>query len=93
MLIFLSHRWRAFIYYNEASDLWIITTERIDIRYVLAENIVLETILPVVLMIPFLGILIWSIISFGLSPLRNLAKELENKRADDLTPLSIDKHQ
>ncbi|WP_198262697.1 sensor histidine kinase [sulfur-oxidizing endosymbiont of Gigantopelta aegis] len=88
---FLNHRWRVFSFYNDISDLWIITTERMDIRYVLAENIVLETILPVVLMIPFLGILIWSIISFGLSPLRNLAKELENKRADDLTPLAIDK--
>ncbi len=88
---FLEHRWRAYIYYNENSDLWIITSERMDIRYVLAENIVLETILPVVIMLPFLGVIIWSIISYGLSPLRTLAKELGNKKADDLTPLAIDK--
>ncbi|RKZ91118.1 MAG: two-component sensor histidine kinase [Gammaproteobacteria bacterium] len=62
-----------------------------DIRYVLAENIVLETILPILLMLPLMGILIWTIISYGLSPLRVLAKELGNKRADDLTPLAIDK--
>lgn len=88
---FLNHRWRAYIFYNQTSNLWIITTERMDIRYVLAENIVLETILPVVIMLPFLGLIIWSIITYGLSPLRTLAKELGNKKADDLTPLAIDK--
>ena len=88
---FSNHRWRTYSYYNQRSNLWIITTERKDIRYVLAENIVLETILPVVIMLPFLGILIWSIITYGLSPLRTLAKELGSKRADDLTPLAIDK--
>lgn len=88
---FLHHRWRTYSYYNQDSNLWVITAERMDRRYVLAENIVLETILPVVIMLPILGILIWSIITYGLSPLRTLAKELGNKRADDLTPLSIDK--
>lgn len=88
---FLNHRWRIYSYYNKTSNLWIMTAERIDIRYVLAENIILETILPIVLMLPLLGILIWTIISYGLLPLRQLAKELGNKRADDLTPLAIDK--
>lgn len=88
---FLNHRWRIYSYYNKTSNLWIMTAERMDIRYVLAENIILETILPIVLMLPLLGILIWTIISYGLSPLRQLAKELGNKRADDLTPLAIDK--
>ena len=88
---FLDYRWRIYSYFNEKSNLWIMTAERMDIRYVLAENIVLETILPILLMLPLMGILIWTIISYGLSPLRVLAKELGNKRADDLTPLAIDK--
>ncbi len=87
---FLNHRWRAYSYYNKESKLWIMTAERIDIRYVLAENIVLETILAVVIMLPILGILIWTIITFGLYPLRRLATELGNKRADDLTPLETE---
>ncbi len=87
---FLNHRWRTYSYYNNTSNLWILTAERTDIRYVLAENIILDSILPVVIMLPLLGILIWTIVSFGLSPLRKLAKELGNKRVDDLSPLSID---
>ena len=88
---FLNHRWRTYSYYNQDSNLWIITSERTDRRYVLAENIVLETIIPVVIMLPILGILIWSIITYGLSPLRTLARDLGSKQADDLTPLAIDK--
>lgn len=88
---FLDHRWRVYSYNNSDSNLWIFTAERMDIRYVLAENIVLETIIPVVIMLPFLGILIWSIITYGLSPLRLLAEELRRKQADDLTPLAIEK--
>ncbi len=48
---FLEHRWRVYSYNNQNSNLWIFTAERMDIRYVLAENIVLETILPVVIML------------------------------------------
>jgi len=88
---FLSHRWRTYSHYNQDSDLWILTAERMDIRYSLAENIILESVLPVVIMLPLLGILIWTIISYGLSPLRKLAGELGSKRADDLSPLAIDK--
>ena len=88
---FLNHRWRTYSYYNKTSDLWILTAERTDIRYVLAENIILDSILPVVIMLPLLGILIWTIISYSLSPLRKLARELSSKRADDLSPLSIEK--
>ncbi len=87
---FLNHRWRTYSQYNKKTNIWILTAERIDIRYVLAENIVLETIIPVVIMLPFLGLLIWTIITYGLSPLRNLAQELGDKRADDLTALSIE---
>jgi two-component system, OmpR family, sensor histidine kinase QseC len=86
-----SHRWRTFSFNNKASNLWIMTAERMDIRYILAENIILETILPVVFMLPVIGLLIWSIISYGLYPLKQLAKALSNKRADDLSPFSVDK--
>ncbi len=84
------HRWRAYAFYNDKANLWIFTAERIDIRYVLAENIILETILPVIIMLPLLGVLIWILISYGLLPLRKLARALGNKKADDLSPLPIE---
>lgn len=88
---FINHRWRTYSYYNQTANLWILTAERADIRYVLAENIILESVLPVVMMLPLLGILIWYIITYGLSPLRKLARELGSKRADDLSPIAIEK--
>ncbi len=88
---FAHQRWRVYSFFNSREKIWVLTAERMDIRYLLAENIVLETILPIVLMLPFLGILIWTIISYGLSPLRHLAKELSNRRVDDLQALAIDK--
>lgn len=83
------YRWRTLSYYSELSDVWIITAERVDIRYILAENIVLETILPAILMLPVVAFLIWFIIHYGLSPLKQLALTLSNKRADDLSPLPV----
>jgi len=88
---FLNHRWRIYSVYNQISNVWVFTAERMDIRYDLAENIILEAVVPVVIMIPILGILIWTIVSYGLLPLKKLATELSTKRADDLSPLSIEK--
>ncbi len=88
---FSNHRWRIYSYHHPRSKLWFFIAEQADMRYVLAENIILESVLPVVFMLPVLGILIWMIISYALSPLTRLAKELGNKRADDLSPLAIEK--
>ncbi len=88
---FSNNRWRVYSYYHKTLSLWIFTAERADLRYEIAENIILESVLPVVYMLPILGILIWMIISYGLSPLKKLAYDLGNKQADDLSPITIDK--
>ena len=85
------HRWRTYSLFDKHSNRWILAAERIDLRYSLAENIIIESVLPVVLMIPFGGILIWIIVTYGLSPLRRLAARLEHKRAGDLRPLPLEK--
>jgi len=89
---FAGHRWRVYCDYNLNINVWTFTAERIDIRYILAETIILEIILPVVIMLPFLGLLIWTIISYGLYPLKQLSQTLSQKRADDLSPLALEKH-
>ncbi len=88
---FLGHRWRVYAQYNQAADLWIFTSERMDIRYMISENIILQSIFPVVIMLPVLALIVWFIISFGLRPLKNLSHALSTKRADDLSTLSISK--
>jgi len=88
---FNGYRWRLFSLKDHALDRWIVTGERVDIRYTLAENVVLASIIPIVLAIPLAGIIIWWAIALGLRPLRVLTQQLDNKQADDLSPILMDK--
>jgi two-component system sensor histidine kinase QseC len=86
---FNSHRWRTYSLYNESSGRWVITAERLDIRNSLAENIVLESVLPVLALLPVLAVIIWIVVGRGLAPLQRLANVLGHKRADDLSPIPL----
>lgn len=86
---FLNYRWRVYSYYSDQLKVWILTAERVDIRYILAEQIILKVIIPVIVIIPLLGLLIWGIISYGLRPLNELAKALTVKQMSDLSPLIL----
>jgi len=63
--------------------------EREDIRYSLAEDIVLSSVVPVVLAIPVGAFIIWFAVGLGLKPLNNLNKQLSRKQVDDLTPINL----
>jgi two-component system sensor histidine kinase QseC len=84
---FDSYRWRTFTRLDERTARWIIVAERTDLRFVLAENVVLESVTPILLGIPIAGLLIWMIVGFGLRPLAQLSADLREKRAQDLSPL------
>ena len=84
---FDGYRWRTFTRYEVPLDRWVIVAERTDLRFVLAENVVLQSILPLLLGIPFVGLLIWIIVSHGLRPLQQLSNALRNKGANDLSPI------
>lgn len=86
---FNQFRWRTFTLQDQPLNRWIVTAERIDLRYGLADAIVSAAIKPTVLAIPIAAIIIWFAIGFGLRPLKQLTKQLSNKRADDLTPIVL----
>jgi two-component system sensor histidine kinase QseC len=79
------YRWRTFSLSN--NDRRVIVAERSDLRFVLAESVVLESIVPILLGIPLVGLIIWFIVSLGLLPLKSLSKELKHKQAQDLSPI------
>ena len=85
---FSGYRWRAISRYVVDGDRWLIVAERSDIRFTLAESIILESVLPIILGLPLEGLLIWIIVGRGLRPLRDLAREMGEKRSDDLSPVS-----
>lgn len=84
---FDGYRWRTFTRQENTPGRWVMVAERTDLRFVLAENVVLESIMPILLSIPLIGLLIWLIVSHGLKPLTALSAELKDKHVNDLSPL------
>ena len=84
---FDGYRWRTFSRQESTDGRWVIVAERTDLRYVLAENVVLESIMPILLSIPLIGLFIWFIVSQGLKPLTTLSTQLKNKHVNDLSAI------
>lgn len=88
---FDNFRWRTFAWQVPGRDRWLMTAEREDLRLQLGEGIILKSVLPVVVSLPVTGLLTWLIVGYGLSPLRQLARRLHNKRASDLGALPLER--
>ncbi|MBU0539355.1 MAG: sensor histidine kinase, partial [Gammaproteobacteria bacterium] len=82
-------RWRTLSYFNFVNGHRIMIAERVDLRYRLAESVILESIIPVVVVLPIAGLLIWLIIGHGLKSLAILAGILRRKAADDLSAVDV----
>ncbi len=63
------YRWRTFSLANNGRR--VIVAERTDLRFILAESVVLESVVPILLGIPLVGLIIWIIVSLGLAPLKH----------------------
>lgn len=87
---FEGYRWRILVHHKAESPHWIIVAERADVRFLLADNIVVESVAATVIGLPIAGLFIWIIIGHGLSLLRRLADELQKKQVDDLSVLALD---
>ncbi len=68
-------------------DRWVIVGQSADAYRTLVEGVIFESIWPIIWVLPVLGVLIWLIVGLGLRPLRQLARLLEERKADDLMPL------
>lgn len=86
---FNRYRWRTFLLRDHHLKRWVVVAERADIRYTLAENIVLASVKPIVVTLPILALIIWVTIGLGLKPLRTLNRQLNKKQADDLSPIKM----
>jgi len=84
---FEGYRWRVLSQFDADASLWLMVAERIDIRIDLADNIVLRALLPIIISLPLIAAIVWLVVGNGLSLIGKLAKELREKRADDLTRL------
>lgn len=84
---FNGYRWRAMVSESDSGNVYVVA-ERADIRHRLAETVVLESVLPLMLWLPISAVLVWILVGWGLKPVRELSRQINLKRSDDLNPVS-----
>jgi two-component system sensor histidine kinase QseC len=87
---FNAFRWRVYTR-SVKNELRIVVAERADVRFVVAETIVLQSIYPLLMWLPILAVLTWFIVTWGLKPLSDLSARIMNKQDSDLSPVLLDK--
>jgi two-component system sensor histidine kinase QseC len=86
---FAGHRWRTLAQYHPEKDLTVVVAARTDVRFAMAEGMIIEAVTPIVLSMPVAALLIWLIVGYGLGPLRELAGRLRDKEPRDLGPVVL----
>ncbi len=84
------HRWRAFGKVLESGDTSLIVASKHNIYSALTEEILLKAIVPIVWVLPIVGLLVFLVISFGLGPIKRLATSLSHREANDFSALQRD---
>lgn len=85
---FAGYRWRT-LTEQDSRGRWLMVGERADLRHLIAEQVVLEAVVPLLLWLPVAAGLIWVVVGWGLAPLRQLSAAINRKASDDLSPLSV----
>lgn len=88
---FGGYRWRTYVHFAGRDDVVVVAAARTDIRYRLADNVIIEAIMPVVLWLPLSGLLVWFVVGRGLRPLEQLAEQLHGKQFRELSAVALER--
>lgn len=80
---FSGYRWRSFTRLSPEGLAYIVA-ERADLRHLLAEKVVVASVLPLLLWLPLSAVLVWVLVGWGLRPLRELSRQIQSRQVDDL---------
>lgn len=81
--------WRLFLLEDPQDALWILVSEREDVRGELVGKIARRSLLPDLVGLPLLALLIWLAVGWGLRPLAHMARLLKDRAPDNLAPLLL----
>jgi len=81
--------WRVFSAWDSRNRYLVQVAERREARDHLAGTIVGSMLLPMLIMLPLLGALIWFGISRGLRPLNTISNEVAQRQPESLEPMSL----
>jgi len=82
---------RLFTLRNDYFKADIIVAQSLNARHKLTTNIIWSIVTPFFLALPVLMLLTWFLIGEALKPLKKIAKQVETRSHDDLSPLSSEK--
>lgn len=82
--------WRVSTVHNRENHLTVMVAERIHYRQEWENRITKDSILVMVITYPLLGYLIWVIVGRGLSSLRRVAKEVQQRAPTYLKPVDLE---
>lgn len=80
-------QWRVYAIEDAAKGVRVLVGDRLGLRDRLVNDLVLGLVAPTFLMLPLFAGLIWISVGRGLSPLRGIARNLQQRAVDDLAPL------
>ena len=81
--------WRLFLLQDPEDHLWVLVSERGDVRGELVGKITRRSLLPDLFGLPLLALLIWLAVGWGLRPLARMALLLKSRDPDNLAPLLL----
>lgn len=79
--------WRVYAIEDAVKDVRVLVGDRLGLRDRLVNDLVMGLVGPTLLMLPIFAGLIWISVGRGLSPLRVIADDLQQRAADELAPL------
>lgn len=87
---FANFRWRLITRYYQDKQIWISVMEKQDVRYQLAESVILKSVYPIIIAVPSIALIIFFIVRRGLKPIEQLARNVDKKQASNLSAIKLD---
>ncbi|QGY03243.1 two-component sensor histidine kinase [Methylobacterium mesophilicum SR1.6/6] len=79
--------WRVFTVEDAGKGVRVMVGDRLGLRERLVTDLIMGLVTPALLVVPFLGMLIWASLGRGLRPLRRMARDLAGRDADDMSAI------
>ena len=84
-----THNWRVFALWDETEQYLVQVGERYDVRNELITKISQQVITPLLVSLPFLGLMIWVGIGRGLRPVQRVAEEVVRRDPQHLDSMDV----
>ncbi len=79
--------WRVYAISDSAKGIRVLVGDRLGLRERLVSDLIRGLLWPALLIVPVLGLLIWTSLGQGLRPLQLMAVDLKDRSVDDMRPV------